>query len=274
MIFIAKRGSPTGPRPSRSFEERPDRGEQAKHNPAVVRRSDRGADRESSSWHVRFRTPDRARSRLHLLSWQRAPQGGPFLTCRHIFGDAASVDGETLVLLSGGIDSCATLALYRQRSMSVHALFVDYGQAAVVPECAAMERVAAHYGADVRVAKLSGLGRFGDGYIRGRNALLLQTALAAAPFETGQIAIGIHAGTSFPDCSTGFVSEMQRCFDVYGAGRIRVVAPFIDDDKRGVIDFCREAHVPMALTYSCERGTMPSCGECLSCRDRLAFDVQ
>jgi 7-cyano-7-deazaguanine synthase len=185
----------------------------------------------------------------------------------------SSVDSATLVLLSGGIDSCATLALYRRRAEPVVAMFVEYGQTAAKHEHAAAARVAEYYETNVRTATLTGLGNFHEGYIRGRNALLLQVALTAAPFEVGQIAIGLHAGTSYPDCSPFFVSEMQRSFDVYCSGRLRVVAPFIDDDKRSVVEFCRESAVPLHLTYSCERGTMPPCGTCLSCLDRAAFDV-
>ena len=181
--------------------------------------------------------------------------------------------GNTLVLLSGGIDSCAALALYRRRSASVSALFVDYGQAAASHEQLAAGKVAAHYDATFSTVRCVGLGEFRAGYVRARNALLLQVALAAAPFEVGQIAMGLHAGTPYADCMPVFVAEMQRVFDIYCDGKIRVTAPFIDQDKLGVLAFCREAGVPLALTYSCERGTEPPCGACLSCLDRKALDV-
>lgn len=179
----------------------------------------------------------------------------------------------TLVLLSGGIDSCATVALYRRRSPSVAALFVDYGQAAIDQERLAVERVASHYGISVSTVQCAGLGSLGAGYVRGRNALLLQLALVVAPFEVGQIALGLHAGTPYPDCSPVFVTEMQRVIDVYCEGKIRVVTPFIDQDKPGIVAFCRQQAVPLGLTYSCERGTVPTCGQCASCLDRKALDV-
>lgn len=178
-----------------------------------------------------------------------------------------------LILLSGGIDSCATVALYRRRSPSVSALFVDYGQAAVDQERCAVARVVSHYGISLSTVQCAGLGALGAGYVRGRNALLLQLALVVAPFDVGQIAIGLHAGTSYPDCSPAFVAEMQRVVDVYCEGKMRVVAPFIDQDKPGIVAFCREQAVPLDLTYSCERGTVPTCGQCASCLDRKALDV-
>jgi 7-cyano-7-deazaguanine synthase len=184
-----------------------------------------------------------------------------------------AVTGGTLVLLSGGIDSCATLALYRRRAASSSALFVDYGQAAAAHEMQAADKVAAHYDAPLRMIQCHGLGKFDAGYVRGRNALLLQIALAAAPFEVGQIAVGLHGGTSYADCTAAFVAEMQRTFDIYCDGKIRVVAPFIAQDKRAVIAFCRDVGAPLGVTYSCERGTDPLCGKCLSCLDRMALNV-
>lgn len=196
-----------------------------------------------------------------------------FLTLRAAPAMLVPVNGGTVVLLSGGLDSTATLALYRRRSGPITALFVDYGQVAAVPELRAAQGVCERYEVPLSIVRCSGLGKFDAGYVRARNALLLQIALAAAPFEAGQIAMGLHAGTQYADCSPAFVAEMQRAFDIYCDGKIRVVAPFIEQDKRGVIEFCREVGVPIGLTYSCERGTAPACGGCLSCLDRAALDV-
>lgn len=153
------------------------------------------------------------------------------------------------------------------------ALFVDYGQAAAVQEHAAARRVAAHYHVALSTVHCSGLGIFGAGYVRARNALLLQMALTAAPFEVGQIAMGLHAGTPYTDCSPAFVVEMQRSFDMYCDGKIRVVAPFLDQDKRAIVEFCHAVSAPVNLTYSCELGTDSPCGKCLSCLDRIALNV-
>jgi 7-cyano-7-deazaguanine synthase len=183
-----------------------------------------------------------------------------------------AVNGN-LVLLSGGLDSSATLALYRRRSAAVTALFIDYGHPAAACEVEAARRVAKHYDTPLTSVRCVGLPSVNVGFVRGRNALLLQVALAAAPFEVGQIAMGLHSGTPYGDCSPSFLVEMQRCFDVYCDGRIQIVAPFIDHDKRAVVAYCRETDVPTDLTYSCERGTNPCCGTCLSCRDRKALHV-
>jgi 7-cyano-7-deazaguanine synthase len=184
------------------------------------------------------------------------------------------VRGHTLVLVSGGIDSCATLALYHRRSEPLSALFVNYGQAAAAHELPAAQRVATHYQVPLSTVRCTGLGEFGAGYVRARNALLLQIGLVAAQFDAGQIAMGLHAGTPYSDCTPAFLAEVQRIFDLYCGGKIRAVAPFIDQDKRAVVEFCRQAGVPIGLTYSCERGSNPPCGSCLSCLDRAALHVE
>jgi 7-cyano-7-deazaguanine synthase len=45
-------------------------------------------------------------------------------------------------------------------------------------------------------------------------------------------------------------------------------APFATWTKQDIIAYCRTRNVPVHLTYSCERGTEPPCGTCLSCKDR------
>lgn len=158
--------------------------------------------------------------------------------------------------------------------MSVTALFVDYGQASASHEHAASRRVAANYDTELVTVQCGGLGTFGAGYVRARNALLLQFALVAAPFDVGLVALGVHAGTAYADCSPAFLQEMQRVFDIYCDGKIQVVAPFVDQDKPAIVAFCRDVGVPLELTYSCERGADPACGTCLSCLDRKALDVR
>src|SRR5688500_19426671 len=46
-----------------------------------------------------------------------------------------------------------------------------------------------------------GFRRWGVGFVPGRNAFLLHTALMAVTFQKGMVAIGIHSGTAYRDCS-------------------------------------------------------------------------
>ena len=77
---------------------------------------------------------------------------------------------NVLVLLSGGIDSSACVALYKEQGFIVQSLFIDYGQASAEQEWNAAKAVAKHYNVGIVNFKCSGSSNKGSGYIYGRNA--------------------------------------------------------------------------------------------------------
>src|SRR5882724_154489 len=174
--------------------------------------------------------------------------------------------GSVMVLSSGGMDSTACIALFARQGIPLAGLFVDYGQSAVDAERRAALAVADHYSLRLHQTRWSGGMPKGAGLIRGRNAFLLLAGLMEVGASSGTIAIGLHAGTPYYDCSSTFISAMQVIFDGYADGAVRVSAPFLSWTKRQFWDFCRYERVPIALTHSCEEGPVP-CGRCLSCLD-------
>ena len=175
------------------------------------------------------------------------------------------------MLLFGGLDSSACLSLLLDRGFAASALFVDYEQLSAAKEHRAASRVSSHYRVGLRKLTCKGLGTWSKGFIPARNALLLVGGLMAFRSETGVVAIGIHTGTSYSDCTPTFVRRMQIVFDLYTDGRVRISAPFLRWNKRQIWDYCRTKGVPVALTYSCEMGRRQPCGECNSCRDLEAL---
>jgi len=173
---------------------------------------------------------------------------------------------HTLVLLSGGLDSLACILHYRLEGRAVSALFVDYGQPAAKHEIAAVSRLAQTLRLPVETVTVSGIAING-GFIRGRNALLLQLGLMHAADKCGIVALGVHAGTSYADCSPYFIREAQRMFNIYMDGSIQVEAPFVGWTKREIWEFLLKYDAPVDLTYSCERGSDQPCNQCLSCQD-------
>ena len=178
-----------------------------------------------------------------------------------------SNSGKVRVLLSGGIDSSACVAFYLEQGFSVNGIFVDYGQIAAPREIEAARAIARHYNIPFSRLTWSGLHKKKAGFIRGRNAFLLIGALMELPEETGILALGIHAGTHYQDCSLPFVRKMQSIFDTYTQGKIQIGAPFLNWEKGDIWVYSKSQGVPMELTYSCERGQDQPCGLCLSCRD-------
>ena len=183
----------------------------------------------------------------------------------------ASPTGSTfLVLASGGVDSSTLLWLSAEQGLRPRALFVDYGQAAAEAEKVAASNVCAGIGAPLRCVRHVGT-EFGGGEIRGRNAYLLHTALMEFPTASGVVAMGIHAGTGYPDCSPEFLHIMQRSYEFHTRGAITIAAPFLHWPKQQVFALALQLKLPVAKTYSCESSPTP-CGHCSSCLDRCAFE--
>lgn len=177
------------------------------------------------------------------------------------------------VLVSGGIDSTALIAFYQGQKFSVRGLFVNFGQPTARQEAHASKRVCRHYSVPLSIITVKCAATFSPGEILGRNAFLLFVAILACETRPGMIAIGIHKGSPYYDCSEGFVRSIQAVVDGYTAGGIRVATPFLTWDKHVIWEFCKKARVPVDSTYSCERGGKSPCGTCLSCKDREALDA-
>jgi len=175
---------------------------------------------------------------------------------------------DALVLLSGGIDSTACAWHLRNQGHSVQGLFVDYGQKAAPLEKRAARALSKALDIGLDYVSVKSPTHFGAGEIAGRNAFLVFTALMTAKLHTGVIALAIHSGTTYYDCSTAFAKSIDRLVAEHTDGRVRLSTPFITWSKKNIVDYYKVSRLPIELTYSCESGQVPTCGRCLSCRDR------
>lgn len=185
--------------------------------------------------------------------------------------DDSSSHGSVTVLLSGGLDSTACIAFFLGKGFQVKAIFVDYGQAAASQEAAAAAAVCNYFAIPIQRVRCEGTRSKSAGLIVGRNSFLVFAALMEMDCPSGLLALGIHAGTRYWDCSADFIQRMQMIIDAYCDGQIRLVAPFLDWAKGDIWQYCLDCHVPTALTYSCERGLNQPCGHCQSCQDLEAL---
>jgi 7-cyano-7-deazaguanine synthase len=175
------------------------------------------------------------------------------------------------VLMSGGIDSAACAWFLKRQGMNVRGAFINYGQAAAGPERQAAVCVAGRLSITLDAFNVGAQQGFGAGELPYRNAFLIFTTLFLQRQQEGVLAIGVHAGTPYFDCSPAFVASIATLVSEHSDGRVTVVAPFLDWSKRDIITYCQQEGVPIQLTYSCEAGFEPPCGRCLSCRDRIAL---
>lgn len=180
---------------------------------------------------------------------------------------------SSLVLTSGGVDSSACLAFTLSRGHAAETLFVDYGQRAAARERAAARRIARNYRVVHREVRCAGVRQKDPGYVRGRNAFLLMLALQEFRSRSGTIIIGVHAGTEYADCTGEFMDLVRRTADIYAAGEVALLAPFLSWSKREIWAYALKIGVPVEFTYSCELGELRPCGSCRSCRDRMACEA-
>jgi 7-cyano-7-deazaguanine synthase len=206
---------------------------------------------------------------------------------------------RAVVLLSGGLDSATTLAIAKAEGFEAYAMSFRYGQRHAV-ELAAAEQVAARIGvAEHRIVDID-LGAFGGSaltadipvpttpstgipvtYVPARNTIFLSYALAWCEVLGGaDIFIGVNAVdySGYPDCRPQFIRAFETLANlatragVEGTVRFTVHAPLIAMTKGDIIRRGKALGVDYGLTRSCyapdEAGR--ACGECDSCRIRLA----
>lgn len=177
------------------------------------------------------------------------------------------------VLLSGGVDSAATLCFYKKRRDDVRAVFVDYGQRPRASEWKAAQAIAKARHVGIDRLRLGFTLPADGGEFFGRNALLVLAAAATQDQRPMVIALGVHAGCPYYDTTQRFMQDMQSLLDGYDGGAVTIAAPFLESTKEEIVLFARKHRVPLRLTYSCERKNAPPCGKCLSCLDRRGAHV-
>jgi 7-cyano-7-deazaguanine synthase len=173
--------------------------------------------------------------------------------------------------MSGGIDSAACAHFLAGQGHTVRAVFINHGQAAAVAEERAVTRIAAHLNVPWVRYGVSGSDPFNTGELVGRNAFLVFAALFLTKARPGLLAMGLHGGTPYYDCSEAFAQDIGKLVAEHTDGKVSFVAPFLTWSKREVHEYFVTTGIDISLTYSCEAGTEPPCGKCASCLDRKAL---
>jgi 7-cyano-7-deazaguanine synthase len=206
---------------------------------------------------------------------------------------------KAVVLLSGGMDSCVTVAIANQ-THRLALLHASYGQRTERRERRSFEEIADFYGVGQRlVIRLDSLAQIGGSaltdqriavpesgdalaphagipitYVPFRNAHFLSAAVSwAEVIGANAIFVGAVAEDSsgYPDCRP----EYYRAFaEVIREGtrpetRIDIVTPVIGMRKSEIVRLGRELGAPLDRTWSCYQFDDEACGICDSCRLRL-----
>jgi 7-cyano-7-deazaguanine synthase len=177
-----------------------------------------------------------------------------------------AVKKKILILFSGGIDSTACIQYYLDLGYSVNPLFVKFGQLSEHQELKSAKRICEFYGLSLIELRVETRSLFSTGEIPGRNLMFLANALIIMR-DNRLIALGIHSGTGYYDCSEAFVNSFNKILHETTNGVIRVETPFVTWNKKQIWEYCQIKKIPIELTYSCEKGTEVRCGICATCRD-------
>jgi len=213
---------------------------------------------------------------------------------------ARAAQSRAVVLLSGGLDSAATLYLARAKGFKSFCLIFDYGQRHR-KEINAAKKIAqrarckwqiikislpwkgsALLDKDIKIPKranrLTGkqVNVIPTTYVPARNIIFLSFALSyAEAIGSKSIFIGANAldFSGYPDCRPEFYRAFNRVVvtgtkaGVQQRG-IKIKTPLINKSKAEIVRLGWKLGVPFALTWSCYRGGRRPCGLCESCNFR------
>jgi len=207
---------------------------------------------------------------------------------------------KSVVLLSGGMDSCVCAAL-AVRDTEAAALHMSYGQRTEARELRSFHAVCDRLGIEQRLALRNDLlrqiggsaltdasiavpearGAIGGSipvtYVPFRNAHLLSCAVSwAEVLGAGRIYIGAveEDSSGYPDCRPAFYeafNEVVRRGTKVGAegGAIEIVTPVIGMRKNEIVRLGLKLAAPLEETWSCYGSEERACGVCESCVLRL-----
>ena len=199
---------------------------------------------------------------------------------------------RSVVLLSGGMDSCVCAALAARESEAA-GLHISYGQRTEERERRAFERICDRLGIQRRLAirneALSIIGgsaltdadiavpeageQIGAGipitYVPFRNAHFLAAAVSwAEVLGAEKIYIGAveQDSSGYPDCRPAYYQAFNQVVKAgTREGKIEVVTPLIAMRKAEIVKLGLELGAPFDLTWSCYSREDKACGVCESC---------
>jgi len=203
---------------------------------------------------------------------------------------------KAYVLLSGGVDSTAALAMAnRDWDGRVCAVSVHYGQRHS-NEIQHAVMVAQHYENQHITRDLSAVISKGGltnekldipqksyedlphgvspTYVPFRNGAMLSlvAGMAAIDDEAEAVYCGVHAedgeNWAYPDCTPEFMGGMGNAIYIGTYRKIRLHTPLIWMKKHEIITAGDRLGAPWELTWSCYEGGEMHCGTCPTCRAR------
>lgn len=182
---------------------------------------------------------------------------------------------DTVVLLSGGLDSTTTAHLAMEQGRLAAVVLFSYGQPHGFAELGAAakwakkHKVREHY---LQIALRAeamdlGIGTPGARVVPGRNLVLIAHAInIAAATGASSVWVGCNAddAADYPDCRPPFILAASRLGELFG---VSVEAPLLHMTKADVVREAMRLGVDIGATWSCYQPTAmcQPCGTCNAC---------
>jgi 7-cyano-7-deazaguanine synthase len=214
---------------------------------------------------------------------------------------------RSIVLISGGLDSCTALAwTHKNLGPDILPISFAYGQRHS-REITAAERICEHYnlptpryfnlaqaftqiggssltsGVRSNNPSLEEVERTASDlpptFVPGRNIIMLAVAASLGYVERRYALIGgwnVLDYSGYPDCRPHFFHSLQNALN-FGLGlepdgepAIAIHAPLVHLTKAEIIQLGMDLEAPLGYSWSCYAGGTDPCNECDSCKIRIA----
>lgn len=198
---------------------------------------------------------------------------------------------DTLLVLSGGMDSTTMLYEYKERIGACVNFSYGANHNAREAECARAN--CRHLGIELIEIDLAFMGKyFRSSLLEGADAIPEaeyapdNIASTVVPFRNGimlSVAAGLaqsrhlscvmianHGGDHeiYPDCRPSFISSMGEAIAAGTGNEVRLEAPYTLLTKNDIARRGASLGVDYSLTYSCYKGGDKHCGRCATCIER------
>lgn len=203
----------------------------------------------------------------------------------------------SIVLISGGMDSCITSAIAKAENDEIAFLHISYGQLTEERERKAFNDIADFYEVEKRLdvsieylAKIGGSSltdknievseadletdEIPTSYVPFRNANMLAIATSwAEVLGANSIYVGAveEDSSGYPDCRPEFFQSFEKTIETGTKPdtNIKIKTPIIHLTKAEIVKKGLELNAPIHLSWSCYRSEDLACGTCDSCALRL-----
>lgn len=209
------------------------------------------------------------------------------------------IQEDSVVLLSGGLDSVVSLAVSLDSCNIKLALFFNYGQRSCEREFEAVKNICKYYKILYKLVNIDWLRDITSTslvkitnklpeytmeeldtsqeklkksaksvWVPNRNGVMLNIAAAfAESMNCDTLIFGANAeeATTFPDNSLEYVNSLTDALSYSTANSVKVLAPLVQKNKTEIIQEAIKINVPLHLLWSCYSNQERHCGHCESC---------